>query len=280
MRALLLLLATTGADALRATLATPRRAPPPAAKLFSRNQLDFGNSDSSVQDFGLQGHILGLAPGTRPAILLGIAFFVARAQPLPVADLAFAAAFPAYLLLANYLRFDLGNDKRFKPLLREGRGAWLKRYVLTTTLLGLMLPLPLVFLGPRSIALAAAPHLFLTAIQCAFEGLTAHSRFAAVLRVAVPIGFNAYRLGTLRTWCAAAATTVGAGTLPVLWAWSALALALANSVLWSYNLFIFLLLRVVPQYFDAGEFPTPPTTWYYGLLPMVDADETKEAAVE
>ena len=30
----------------------------------------------------------------------------------------------------------------------------------------------------------------------------------------------------------------------------------------------------------AGEFPTPPTTWYYGLLPMVDADETKEAAVE
>ena len=32
------------------------------------------------------------------------------------------------------------------------------------------------------------------------EGLTRSERFAPLLRLAVPIGFNAYRLGALVTW--------------------------------------------------------------------------------
>ena len=44
------------------------------------------------------------------------------------------------------------------------------------------------------------------------------------------------------------------GLAPSLWAWSAVALATANTLVWSYNLFVFLLLRVVPQYLDEEKF--------------------------
>ena len=113
-------------------------------------------------------------------------------------------------------------------------------------------------------------------VQCAFEGLTAHSRFAALLRLAVPIGFNAYRLIALGTWLGLAFGTVGIarGLGESAWALGALALAGANVLLWSYNLFVFLLLRVVPQYLEPTEFPTPSKRWRWELLP--GSAETEE----
>ena len=115
-------------------------------------------------------------------------------------------------------------------------------------------------------------------MQCAFEGLTAHARFAALLRLAVPIGFNAYRLGVLRTWLVSAFLTAraGGGLAPSLWAWSAVALATANTLVWSYNLFVFLLLRVVPQYLDEEKFPTPSTNWGWELLPLTEGGDSDE----
>ena len=104
------------------------------------------------------------------------------------------------------------------------------------------------------------------------EGLTTHSRFAPLLRLAVPIGFNTYRLGTLGAWCAAAAATAGATrgapAWALAWAWGALALAVGNLLLWSYNLFVFLLLRVAPQYLDPLQFGAPPVDWKFALLPL------------
>lgn len=264
-----------------------RRCPIPSAKLgdkptwLSRKELDFAGSDPK-HEFGLQGNVLGLAPSANSGVLLFAAVLVARSHSLPLADLTFAAGFPAYLVLANVLRFD-GNEgeQRFKPLLREGRGPWFKRYILTFALAGLVLPLPLVFAAPPAIARAAAPHLFLTAVQCAVEALTAHSRFAAVLRLAVPVGFNTYRLGTLQAWCAGALASARASTgSTALWAWPALGLALANAVLWTYNLFVFLLLRVAPQYIDEERFPVPPATWKWALMPVVEAEAAAKDAPE
>ena len=61
---------------------------------------------------------------------------------------------------------------------------------------------------------------------------------------------------------------------PLAWAWGALALAVGNLLLWSYNLFVFLLLRVVPQYLDPAEFPTPTKRWQWELLPLRPAAAT------
>jgi len=248
-----------------------RRHTPPISKL--RERVDFGGSDAGAQEFGLQGHVFGLAPTADSGVLLFLAAVVARSHRLPAADVAFAVGYPAYLLLANRLRFDGGRldydsmgSSSFKPLLRDGRGPWFKRYVFAYALAGLLLPLPFTFAAPPAVAAAAAPHLFLTACQCAFESLTSHARFSALLRLAVPIGFNAYRLSALRVWTSNAllAARSGGGA----WAWSALALALANSAVWTYNLFVFLLLRVAPQYLDPVEFPSPKKRWRWALLPV------------
>ena len=44
------------------------------------------------------------------------------------------------------------------------------------------------------------------------------------------------------------------------------ALAVINLVLWSYNLFVFLLLRVLPLYFD--KIKTPPVDMAYTVVPI------------
>jgi hypothetical protein len=220
-------------------LSVASRARLPAAKFISRDRVDFA-SITPKHEFGLQGNIMGLAPSANSGLLLVIAALVTKSQMLPTGDVAFAVAFPIYLMIANAMRFN-GNqiEDKFEPLLRQGRGPWFKRYVATYAIFSLLLPVPFVFFGPSAVAAAAAPHLFLTLVQCAFESLTAHTRFAALLRLAVPIGFNTYRMGTIQAWCTSALATYRAtaavGTTSV-WTTSALALALANGAIWTYNL--------------------------------------------
>lgn len=245
----------------------------------------------------MEGHIFNMSPTLREGILLFLAAVIARSHTIPRADLAFAVAFPAYLAFVNEKRFD-GNrggksmelatfsfGSGFKPLLSSGRGPWFKRYVFTYALLGLLLPLPIVFCAPNPVAVAAAPHLFLLAVQFACEGLTANVRFANVLRLAVPIGFNSYRLGTLGVWftSAWAATRAGSG-MGSLWAWPALALVAANTLLWTYNLFVFLLLRMAPLYIREVQTP-PEVAWRWELIPRlvsaeVEASDYADAVAE
>ena len=50
------------------------------------------------------------------------------------------------------------------------------------------------------------------------------------------------------------------------WFYAAFALSIINLVLWSYNLFIFLLLRVLPIYFD--KIKTPPVDMAFTVVPI------------
>ena len=214
-------------------------------------------------------------------VLLSIAGAIAAAHPVPRADLLFSVAYPCYLALTNEWRFGgnaVGAGREFVPLLREGSGPWFKRYVQSFALVGLLLPLPIIFgcfgLGvPLAVSRAAAPHHLLILVQCACEGLTRSPSVAALVRLLIPIGFNAYRMGTLVTWArAATATAFATGpTAPAVRAWRGvgLCLALANLLMWGYNLFVFLLWRTVPQYLDRREFPTPATRWRGSLLPDI-----------
>ena len=213
-------------------------------------------------------------------VLLGIAGTIAAVHPVPPADLAFAVAYPYYLVVMNQWRFDgnsVGADREFVPLLREGRGNWFKRYVLSFAFAGLLLPLPVVFgcfvfqLVPSAVSAAAAPHLLLTLVQCACEALTRSSSVHALVRLLIPIGFNAYRMGVLVAWSRAAVGMWCAKPWYVVQPWYLVALILAftNFVMWTYNLFVFLLWRTVPQYLDQTEFPTPPTEWDGELIPVV-----------
>lgn len=216
-------------------------------------------------------------------VLLSIAGAIAAAHPVPRADLLFAVAYPCYLALTNEWRFGgnaVGVGREFVPLLREESGPWFKRYVQSFALVGLLLPLPIVVgcfgLGvPLAVSRAAAPHHLLVLTQCACESLTRSPSVAALVRLLIPIGFNAYRMGSLVTWArvatATATATATGPAAPAVRAWHAvgLCLALANLLMWGYNLFVFLLWRALPQYLDRREFPTPATRWRGSLLPDI-----------
>lgn len=122
---------------------------------------------------------LGLELSKPSAALVALAAAVAVRHPLPRADVAFSLFYPAYLVAANAMRFGNNADAAERPhlpLLREGRGPWFKTYVRTFARLAILAPLPLVFFAPRNVGAAAAPHLFLLLLQCAWEGLTNSNR--------------------------------------------------------------------------------------------------------
>ena len=201
-------------------------------------------------------------------VLLGLATAIAVTHPVPRKDLAFASLYPAYLAMMNQWRYGgnaVGIDREFVPLLRQGGGEWFKRYVLSFALVGLLLPLPLVFgcfgLGvPATISLAAAPHLLLTLVQCACEGLTRSPSVAALVRLLIPIGFNTYRMGSLIEWsrCAAdAALGARAFAWHNAWPLIGLLLALANLLMWGRTISSSSSCGAVKL--DPVEFPTPTT---------------------
>lgn len=229
---------------------------------------------------------------TPPAIIFtGIAAALAfgrNPSPVPRFDVAFAVGYPLYLAVANRLRFNRNapaiDAKRnvLYSLIREERGPWFKKYIMFFGPIGIFIPTAIQFVAPRSVADAAAPHLFLTLCQVVTETLHRGGGSYALIRLLVPIGFNAYRIRSLWIWTAtAAAGFIGATdsnalyplSPSVLWAAASLILASVNLVAWTYNLFVFLLLRVVPQYLDRSEFPPASVVWKGQLFPVVEKRE-------
>mmetsp|Transcript_47429 Transcript_47429/g.51228 ORF Transcript_47429/g.51228 Transcript_47429/m.51228 type:complete len:128 (+) Transcript_47429:125-508(+) len=111
------------------------------------------------------------------------------------------------------------------------------------------------------------------------ESLTTGPRFHSLTQLMVPIGFNTYRLFTLNTWVRTAWKMVvmnqkDAMMMMMLWNVVGLALAVANAIIWTYNLFVFLLLRTLPQYINRQEFPVADVTWKGQLIPILASTST------
>ena len=119
-----------------------------------------------------------------------------------------------------------------------------RSYAAFAGLLALLIPAAvcLLNLGNAAVLSAVGPHLYLTSAQVVCEFFTGGGTTAALPRMLVPIGFNAYRMWVLWAWCGAA---VAAGLGPLH-----LGLALANLGFWGYNLLGFLLLKMLPMYLD------------------------------
>jgi hypothetical protein len=187
---------------------------------------------------------------------------------VPVHDVAFSLAWPAYLAAANALRFSSNASHKGQPPGALFPAAWVKYYAGAAAVLALLLPagvcIHAAFTGSSSsssltgllavdncvassqVLCILGPHLYLTAMQVLCESLSSSSvtgnSTALLPRLLVPIGFNTYRMWVLVRWCASA---VAAGLAP----WH-VGLAILNLGFWAYNLFVFLLLRVVPYYLD------------------------------
>lgn len=197
---------------------------------------------------------------------------LACTRPIPFMDRFFSIGYPCYLYLANHFRFDrnapgIAAGRVKTPLLREGVGPWFKIYLLTFGIIGVLLPLLVQIIAPRPIADAAAPHLYLTMCQIVMETVARSPSFYPLTALMVPIGFNAYRLISLKTWLLTAWRSFGTGQV---WETLGLALAFANTVIWTYNLFVFLLLRTLPQYINRDEFPEAKVSWKGQIIPVLN----------
>ena len=208
---------------------------------------------------------------------------------LPLQDCIFAIVYPLYLGIINRCRFQRNqpardqavaarSELRVRPLLFQEKGAWFIIYVQFFAMIGLLLPSILCLAGPTVVAAPVASHTMLLFAQVLTEAMTTNPWMHTQPRVMVPIGFNTYRMVTLWIWVRRSWEigqrsfqqqhhALSLGTQ--IWVVVGFSLAVINFVGWSYNLFIFLCLRVVPQYWDTDTFPTTDVQWKGQLVPVL-----------
>jgi len=218
--------------------------------------------------------------------------FYMHKNTFPLVDVAFGVGYLAYIYLANRICFNsnklqlLQLKEPLDPMGRHslGKGMFKKQpafksYMITFQLLTVLFPMVLLFAGPTILTAPIAPPLALLFAQCLGESTT--GSFHDVLRILVPIGFNAYRLGPLLTWFRHSIDQYqslpfgSSSNKDIIWITMNTLLATTNLALWSYNLFIFLLLRVLPVYFDRVDTPLVEMKYLLAPIPKTTSKDTK-----
>jgi hypothetical protein len=181
---------------------------------------------------------------------------------VPLLDMAFAVLTTVYMIFLN--------STIFKPVTRGeqpdvmGRKGVVQRYTLFTALVGLLLPSGYVLggfvHGDQKALKAAAPHLFLLGCQILTENIAfRHDSVSLPIRALVPIFYNVRRLFTIMDWVKVDMSKGqeslgmhGAETGPFTpdqWLKFGKYLALTNMVVWTFNLFFFLVPVFLPRTF-------------------------------
>jgi len=211
-------------------------------------------------------------------VAAGLSAFLLSKHSIPTSDIIFAVVYPVYIYLANKLCFN-SNElalSRGRDIDSLGHGQFLdnrtfKRYIQTVGFLTVLLPLLFVLVAPKEVTSGAISPLILLVVQIAMENTS--KRFHDVPRILVPVGFNAYRLKSLYYWVETAMmVVVPKDHINPYWYYAGLAFSLINLVVWIYNLFVFLLLRTLPVYFDKDY--TPPVEMAYAIVPIPKTSTT------
>ena len=191
----------------------------------------------------------------------GVMLWMLWMRVIPSSVSLSAMLWPLYLFLLNAWRFPRKLPPRARaeePMLSRLLSVWRTVMLVFTVLLplafALATPLVLGSDGGRAVLRIVASPIFLLAAQLLMDSTIADAPDLWVDTVAVlhPVGCNVLRLGPC--WhCAAAmwalaSTSVGVGRPLERWFLSSTALlTLANAVLWTANLFVFLLPFKLPQ---------------------------------
>jgi hypothetical protein len=110
--------------------------------------------------------------------------------------------------------------------------------------------------------------------QCSMKFLAFKTWFHPLPRLLIPFVFTAYREQMLADWVMAALDQHQTNSDDYSWAKGGLVLAIVNAVLFTYTLFFFLLMRVLPKYLDTNESPQPELV---GLVWPVKKPDKKKA---
>uniref|UniRef100_A0A7S3Q560 DUF7733 domain-containing protein n=1 Tax=Chaetoceros debilis TaxID=122233 RepID=A0A7S3Q560_9STRA len=231
----------------------------------------------------------GLAPCAIFA-LLGYYVHSHSGDAVSNSDLLFSIGFLAYVVVANTIAFENNqlqfnhlkeNMIQFEPMGKHslGRGQFITEksfliYFVLSKVLGFLIPLVMIFAAPTEIATMVTPSLVVVIAQAVAEPSTAGCH--DVLRMTIPIGYNAYRLyGPLQTWAIDSYGLYLEHATGGSWVYAFnVGLAWVNLVFAAYNLFGFLILRALPLYFDKDE--TPRVEMAYTLLPIAKKNKSKK----
>lgn len=239
-------------------------------------------------------------PAAGILIQICLAVVLAVTCEVGLSDIVFSVAYPLYLILANHWRFRNNETARKASRNHEidldlfpDQNEWFAIYMIIFSIVGLLLPLGTVILGPKDIKIAAAPPLFLLWCQITMETLALNSiYFHDLIRILVPVGFNAYKMRSLMIWCNKSLELLpsssdfwqhaeddqdfGDTSNNESWYYWGLVLAFTNLVLWTYNLFVVLLLRMMPNFMHPQRSPSPEVKWKGQLIPITSPSTRKE----
>ena len=218
---------------------------------------------------------------SRLTVFFGIAVFFISKYSIPAFDFGFCLGFPTYIWLANTICFDcnrlaLSLNRPIESLARgqfRGKPSF-TMYMTCFQVMTVMLPLLFIISAPLAVASKAVSPLVLLLVQVMMENST--QKFHDALRILVPIGFNAYRLKPLISWVVVAIEMLHDDEQEIMWRIIGLVLAVINLAMWTYNLFIFLLLRVLPVYFDPEYTPSIEMAYTVMPIPKTNMNEQKK----
>ena len=209
-------------------------------------------------------------------LALSIAGTLLFFHSIPLSDLLFCIFYPFYIYVANTICFN-SNELVLKNLKKDeappslGKGLFLNepafvKYIQMAQVVGVLFPILHILWLSKSYPSLCQPVVATTVllfVQVAMETLT--SKFHDIPRFLVPVGFNIFRMKSLLEWVSVSyyhITDEPSNTLLYV----GFVLAIANTIIWAYTAFVFLLLRVLPEYFDKKD--TPPIEFAYTLVPI------------
>ena len=141
------------------------------------------------------------------------------------------------------------------------------RYLTTFGAVGMLLPLLFCWTAPTAIAQPAISSTILILVQVVTEELSHGPSMHMLPTLLVPIGFNTYRMGPLMQWVQESWQLLNQHTSSLTL--FGFALGVTNLIMWAYNLFVFLLLRITPQFWDTRTFPVAKVQWQWQLWPIL-----------
>lgn len=206
------------------------------------------------------GSLLGSLSFTQLYVLVLIVVFSASGL-VCLEDVAFVLLSSVYIFIVSKVAFPATSaTSRVRAF---GKTRLFTLYVGTGGVVGLLLPLAYIFggfvEGDKKGVEAAAPHVFLLSCQVFLEGLSYALEFSLPARAMVPVFYNTKRIFTILDWLRAdfwkmtedldLPSSASSSSTAVLWLHFGRALAVANLVFWSFNLFCFLIPVYLPKAF-------------------------------
>lgn len=207
-----------------------------------------GNSINPMQNLNPPSRSLAI----RHIYALAVVIIFSACGMISIGDFSFVVFSIVYIIFLSKFAFPPLSLSPEPPVFSE-KNQLLGYYVLFAAFIGLIFPIAYIlegiYSGNKEDIMAAVPHVFLLSSQVFMEGVTFSHPFSLPVRAFVPVFYNTKRIFTIFDWLWSEIGKVDEEFSSQRRLQIARGLAIANLILWCYNLFGFLLPVYLPRVF-------------------------------